>query len=53
MTAEIRNCEFRFKRPKDWNNLLKMYDPKVRHCNECHRRVVCCNLLRMFLTTQN
>ena len=42
MTAEIRNCEFRFKCPKDWDALLKTHDPKVRHCNECNRRVVYC-----------
>ena len=42
MTAEIRNCEFRFKCPKDWDSLLKTHDPKVRHCNECNRRVVYC-----------
>ena len=42
MTAEIRNCEIRFKCPKDWDALPKTHDPNVRRCNECNRRVVYC-----------
>lgn len=39
---EIRNCEFRFKCPKEWE-LLSLTDHKdQRHCNECQRIVYFC-----------
>jgi len=42
MDAEIRNCEFKFKCPKLWDELELTDDPNIRTCQECQRRVVFC-----------
>ncbi len=42
MNAEIRNREFRFKCPRAWGSLRETLDHRVRHCNECDRRVIYC-----------
>jgi hypothetical protein len=41
MTAKIRNCEFRFKCPRAWESLAETFDPRVRQCDQCNRRVYC------------
>jgi len=39
----IRNCEFKFKCPKHWDDLETSLSPKAfdspRRCDECHRLV--------------
>ena len=42
MTAEIRNCEFRFKCPRTWDSLSATGDPSLRSCDECKRTVRYC-----------
>ena len=42
MTAEIRNCEFRFECPRSWDSLAETFDPRVRQCDQCNRRVLYC-----------
>ena len=42
MDAEIRNCEFKFKCPKLWDELELTDDANIRTCEECQRRVFFC-----------
>lgn len=42
MSDEIRNCEFRFKCPKDWDSLEKTPIAAQRYCGECQRIVIHC-----------
>lgn len=40
---KIENCEFAFKCPKDWKELVPDEAlPTVRHCDECKRPVYQC-----------
>ena len=38
----IRNCEFRFKCPKDWDALKPTDREGERYCNECNQIVYFC-----------
>ena len=40
---EIRNCEFKFKCPKDWDALKRTETPAQRFCNECNQIVYFCH----------
>jgi hypothetical protein len=43
MTAEIRNCEFRFQCPKTWDDLQPTEKSTVRFCDSCQKTVhYCC-----------
>lgn len=42
MTAEIRNCEFRFQCTKTWDSLKPTEDLSVRFCEQCQRTVHYC-----------
>lgn len=42
MTAEIRNCKFRFECPKTWDALTKTSKSTVRFCESCQRTVHYC-----------
>ena len=42
MSAEIRNCEFRFKCHKTWDALEVTPNPTQRFCHECNRTVIYC-----------
>lgn len=42
MTAEIRNCEFRFQCPKTWDSLKPTEKSTVRFCDQCQRTVHYC-----------
>lgn len=42
MTAEIRNCEFRFQCPKTWDALKPMKKATERFCDQCQRTVHYC-----------
>lgn len=42
MSAEIRNCEFRFKCSKRWDALQLTADDGVRYCGQCQRTVHYC-----------
>lgn len=37
MSAEIRNCEFRFQCPKTWDALKPTEKRRVRFCESCQR----------------
>ena len=39
----IRNCEFRFKCPKDWDALKPTDREDERYCNECNQIVYFCH----------
>lgn len=39
---EIRNCEFKFKCPKEWELLSLTEHKDQRFCNECERIVYFC-----------
>lgn len=43
MTAEIRNCEFRFQCPKTWDALQPTEDLNIRFCKQCQRTVHYCH----------
>lgn len=43
MTAEIRNCEFRFQCTKTWDSLKPTEDLSVRFCDQCQRTVHYCS----------
>ena len=38
----ITNCEFKFKCPKKWDDLVITEDQKVRHCQQCNQSVTLC-----------
>ena len=38
----IRNCEFKFKCPKQWDFLELTDEEDQRDCNECHQIVYFC-----------
>lgn len=40
---EIRNCEFRFKCPMQWNALKPTDNKDQRYCNECNQIVYFCH----------
>lgn len=42
MTAEIRNCQFRFQCPKTWDALQITEKLTVRFCESCQRTVHYC-----------
>ena len=42
MTNVIRNCEFRFKCPKQWASLEATQNEKERFCSQCQRLVYHC-----------
>lgn len=39
---EIRNCEFKFKCPKEWELLIPTIHKDQRFCGECDRTVYLC-----------
>jgi Zn finger protein HypA/HybF involved in hydrogenase expression len=39
MDIEIRNCSFKFRCEKTWNELEKGKDPKIRYCKNCKEDV--------------
>jgi uncharacterized protein (TIGR02996 family) len=45
--SKVENCEaaFRFKCPKQWENLKVTGDPTVRHCDACEKKVYYCDTL--------
>jgi len=40
---EIRNCEFRFKCPKEWNGLKPTDNHDQRYCSACNQIVYFCH----------
>jgi uncharacterized protein (TIGR02996 family) len=44
---KIENCDaaFRFRCPKQWENLKVTGDPAVRHCDACEKKVFFCRTL--------
>ena len=44
----ITNCEFKFKCPKKWDDLIITEDPKVRHCQQCDQSVTLCTSQKEF-----
>ena len=40
--AEIRNCEFRVKCPRQWTELQETRNEKIRFCGSCKRSVHYC-----------
>ncbi|MFK5914118.1 MAG: hypothetical protein QM484_07070 [Woeseiaceae bacterium] len=40
--APIKNCEFKYKCPKDWFELEESDDDNIRHCNKCEKNVYFC-----------
>lgn len=40
---DIRNCEFRFKCPKQWDALKPTDNEDQRYCNECNQIVYFCH----------
>jgi hypothetical protein len=39
---EIRNCEFKFKCPKEWKSLQLTDQEDQRYCDECNQIVYFC-----------
>lgn len=42
--AEIRNCEFRFKCPMQWEALKPTDHEDQRYCGECNQLVYFCHI---------
>ncbi len=42
MQDMIRNCEFRYQCPKDWDSLIPTTVASQRHCPECQKTVYFC-----------
>ena len=40
---DIRNCEFRFKCPRQWDALKPTEDKDQRYCHECNQIVYFCH----------
>lgn len=38
-SIEIRNCIFGFRCVADWNEMLPIAEPNVRHCDVCEKSV--------------
>jgi len=39
MEITIRNCTFKFRCDKQWQDLERTEDPKVRYCNSCEEEI--------------
>ena len=49
MYPKIRNCEFAFKCPNDWDRLEPTDKQNTRHCSECRTTVYYCSDDREFI----
>lgn len=40
--VQVRNCQFAFKCPKNWEQLAPTFSASVRHCSTCAQEVFLC-----------
>ena len=50
MSNKIKNCEFRFKCPMDWDDLTETNIESKKFCEKCNKPVIFCETTEEFET---